>query len=221
MSTPFNTIRQALEPAYLEIEQPKLSEEKARVPVRFNPPEFQIQRQNSFQDINIPGLETPPIQFVRGGGEKLTTELLVDTSDTLKDVRTEYVDRLRALMNIQPELHAPPIVSLVWDRDLFRGVLETLSVTYTLFRPDGVPLRAKLNVTLKQYRPVEEQANERPTNSPDVEKSYTVQRGDTLSRIAFQLYRDASLWRHIARANGLRDPRALAPGRVLTIPQLT
>jgi nucleoid-associated protein YgaU len=48
-----------------------------------------------------------------------------------------------------------------------------------------------------------------------------VRRGDTLDALAFQLYRDAGLWRPIARANGLRDVRTLAPGTVLLIPRLT
>ena len=109
---------------------------------------------------------------------------------------------------------------LVWDKDVFRGVLESLSVTYVMFRPDGVPLRARLAVSLKEYRTVEEQIKERPRRSRDVEKSYTVLPGDSLGGISFKLYRDASLWREIGRANEIRDPRRLRPGTVLTIPQL-
>jgi nucleoid-associated protein YgaU len=221
MTTPFETARPALAKAILRIEQPRLPDEEAIVPVRFNPTEYQVQKQNTFADINIPGLETPPIQFIRGSGEKLSTELLVDTSDTLEDVREKYVNRLRGLMNIQRELHAPPILSFFWDRTVFRGVLESLNIAYVMFRPDGVPIRARLSITLKEYKTVAEQLNEGPKNSPDVEKSYTVVRGDTLSRIAFQVFRDASRWRDIARANKIRDPRRLPPGLTLTIPKLT
>jgi nucleoid-associated protein YgaU len=221
MVTPFQTARPTLAKAFLRIEQPRLPESEAVVPIRFNPAEYQLQKQNSFTDINIPGLETPPIQFVRGAGEKLSMELLVDTSDTLDDVREKYVNRLRGLMNIQRELHAPPIVRLVWDREVFRGVLESLSVTYVMFRPDGVPLRAKLSVSLKEYKTVSEQIRERPRNSPDVDKSYTVVRGDTISSIAFRVFRDGTKWREIARANDIRDPRRLVPGTTLAIPTLT
>lgn len=220
MITPLDAMRSGLTKAYLQIEQPKMRGGNAMIPVHFNPTEYQLQKQNSFADVNIPGLETPPIQFVRGSGEKLTTELLVDTSDTLEDVREKYVNKIRGLMNIQSELHAPPVVKLIWDKDIFRGVLESLNTTYTLFRPDGVPLRAKLAISLKEYRTVEEQVKERPKNSPDVEKSYTVVRGDSLTGIAFKLYRDASLWREIAKANQIRDPRRLQPGTALSIPKL-
>ncbi|TWT91740.1 CIS tube protein [Stieleria varia] len=220
MVTPLDSMRQGLTKAYLQIEQPRLPDSQALIPVHFNPTEYQLQKQNSFADINIPGLETPPIQFVRGSGEKLTTELLVDTSDTLQDVREKYVYKLRGLMNIQGDLHAPPIVRLVWDKDVFRGVLESLNVTYLMFRPDGIPLRAKLAIALKEYRTVEEQIKERPRNSPDVQKIYTVVRGDTISSVAFKLFRDGSMWRAIASANQIRDPRRLSPGMVLTIPKI-
>ena len=222
MSTPLDAVSRGLVKAYLQIEQPSTGSDADRlVPVRFNPTEYQLQKQNSFAEIGIPGLESPPIQFIRGGSEKLTTELLVDTSDTLDDVRDRYVKKLRALMDLNAELHAPPIVRLVWDTQLFRGVLESLGVTYTLFRPDGVPLRAKLAVSLKEYRPADVQKRQNPTSSPDFEKSYVAQRGDTLSGIAYKAYRDPARWREIADANGIRDPRRLPAGRNLTLPRLS
>jgi hypothetical protein len=208
---------QGLLRAHLEILVPKVPD--PIIPLRFNPTEYQIQKGNSFAEIPIPGLESPPIQFIRGGCEKLTCELLVDTSDTLEDVRKKYVNKLRDLMRLNKELHAPPIVRLTWDTQIFKGVLESLNITYTLFTPEGVPLRAKLAVDLKEYRPVEVQVK-RPKLSPDFDKSYTVRRGDTLSSIAGAVYRDPTLWRKIADANSMKDVRRLAPGTVLTVPRL-
>lgn len=220
MVTPLDATRPKLSRACLRIEQPRLPRDQAMIPVHFNPTEYQQQKQNSFADINVPGLETPPIQFVRGSGEKLSTELLVDTSDTLEDVRKKYVDQLRGLMNIQSELHAPPIISFIWDQNVFTGVMESLNVTYVMFSPEGTPLRARLSLALKEYRTVAEQLKDRPRHSPDVDKSYTVVRGDTLAAIAFHLFRDASRWREIARHNDVRDPRRLTPGTILSIPVL-
>jgi LysM repeat protein len=207
--------------AQLVIEEPHEEDEKDRIiPVLFNPTEYQLQKGNTFAEIPIPGLETPPIQFIRGASEKLTMDLLVDTSGTNEDVRAKHVDKLRNLLNIAGKLHAPPIVSFIWDKNIFKGVVESLNITYVLFTPEGVPLRAKLALVLKEYRPVEIQVKERPKSSPNVEKSYTVRRGDTLSSIAAAVYRDPAAWREIARANRIRDPRRLAPGRALLLPRL-
>jgi len=150
----------------------------------------------------------------------MTAEVLVDTSDTVEDVRVRYVNKLRGLMRLNRELHAPPIVRFTWDTEIFRGVLESLNVTYVLFTPEGIPLRAKLSIALKEYRPVKVQVKDNPTHSSDFEKTYVVQRGDTLTGIAFAIYRDSSVWRDIARNNQIQDPRTLEPGRVLQLPSL-
>ncbi|RSM64730.1 LysM domain-containing protein [Actinoplanes sp. ATCC 53533] len=207
--------------AHLEIVRPRAADGVTNeIPLRFNPTDFKISKANTFAEIGIPGLETPPIQYVRGGSETLTLEALVDTSDSLDDVRVRFVDRLRALMTPDSREHAPPIVRFVWGPTVFRGVLEKLDVTYQLFKPDGVPLRAKLDLGLKEYREVKRQVKDPPLSSPTVEKSYLVRRNDTLSGIAAAVYRDPGAWRVLARANGIEDPRDLRPGRLLTVPRL-
>jgi hypothetical protein len=211
-------MRQGLVQAYLEILTPSVDEPV--IPLRFNPAEYHLQKANNFAEIAIPGLESPPIQFVRGAAEKLSVEVLADTSDTLEDVRTRYVDKLRNLMRLNAELHAPPIVAFSWDRQVFKGVVESLNVAYVMFTSEGVPLRAKLSLTLKEYRPAAVQYRESPTFSPDFEKAFVVRRGDTLASIAAQIYRDPAAWRDIARANRIADPRSIEPGRVLTLPRL-
>jgi hypothetical protein len=207
--------------AHLRIVRPIEPQEDPVVPLRFNPTEYQLTKANTFADIPIPGLESPLLQYVRGGSEMLSVEALVDTSDTLEDVRTRYVDRLRRLMSPNAKEHAPPIVSFVWDRSVFTGVLENLGVTYVLFTPEGLPVRARLSLSLKEYRPAAQQVQDPPRQSPTVDKSYEVRRGDTLSSIANAVYRDSGAWRELARANGIVDPRRLEPGRVLTVPRLS
>jgi hypothetical protein len=218
MTTPASSAGQSLQRARLVIESPVTGDNV--IPFRFNPTEYQLQKANSFAEIAIPGLESPPIQFVRGNCEKLSVELLADTSDTLEDVREVYVNKLRGLLKIKSESHAPPIVNFVWSTNEFRGVVESLNVTYVLFSPEGVPWRAKLSLTLKEYRPVHIQLKDTPKTSPDLEKTWVVRRGDKLSSIAAAVYRDASAWRAIAKANEIQDPRTLAPGKVLTLPRI-
>ncbi len=216
--TPLDAVRESTVPARLQILTPQVTPNE--IPLRFNPTEYQLQKANNFAEIAIPGLETPPIQYVRGSSEKLSLELLVDTSDTLEDVREKYVNALRGLLDINTELHAPPIVAFVWDKAVFKGVLESMNITYMLFTPLGVPLRAKLSTVLREYRPVTVQYKDRPRNSPDVEKSFVVRRGDSLWSIAGQVYRDPARWREIALRNDIKDPRSLEPGAELLVPRL-
>lgn len=207
--------------ARLEIIRPVIADERARrIPLRFNPTDYKLSKSNTFAEITIPGLEAPPLQYVRGGSETLTVQALVDTSDTLANVRSTYVDAVRRLMRPDSREHAPPIVRFVWDETVFTGVLEKLDVNYVLFAKDGVPLRAQLDITLKEFRTAAQQVADTPRSSPTVEKSYVVRRGDTWPAIAFAVYRRADVWRQLALANGISDPRDLRPGLVLAVPRL-
>jgi len=205
--------------ARIEVVRPT-SFKPSPIPLCFNPTEFQLNKQNTFHEVPVPGLNASPIQFVRGTSEKLTFEAMVDTSDDMSNVRTKYVDPIRKLVAIHGEVHAPPVVAFVWEHFRFEGVIESLNVTFTLFAEAGYPVRAKLGFVIKEYTTVAKQKELAKNTSPDLEKTYVVRRGDTLSGIAAGAYGDPSQWREIAIANAISDPRTLEPGLVLTIPRL-
>jgi Contractile injection system tube protein/LysM domain len=217
-NTPASAADADLIRAYLEIVRPPT--DSGRIPLRYNPSALSLKKPQTFAEIAIPGLSSPPIQWVRGGLQTLSFEALVDSSDTLENVDTAYVDRLRSLLDPAPKLHAPPVVAFVWGPRRFTGVLDGLDITYQLFARSGVPLRAKLNVNLKEYRPAAVQIWQEQRSSANVEKSYLVRLGDTLPGIAAQVYKDPARWRELAVANGIRDPRDLRPGRRLVLPRL-
>ena len=103
-------------------------------------------------------------------------------------------------------------------RNGFKCIVESVKQKFTLFSPDGIPLRATLTVVLREYKTLDEQLKHLNLTSPDRTHSYVTQNGDTLARIAAQYYRGPGEWRSIADANGIEDPRRLAPGATLTIP---
>jgi nucleoid-associated protein YgaU len=59
-----------------------------------------------------------------------------------------------------------------------------------------------------------------PAAKPAAPRTYTVAKGDTLSRIAKQCYGDANKWRKIFEANRdvIKNPDLIHPGEVLKIP---
>jgi nucleoid-associated protein YgaU len=220
MSLPINFMGREFAEARLQIVEPKGATKKIKI--HFNPADYKLTKENTFAEIGIPGLESPPLQYVRGGSRVLAMDLLVDTSDDpKKSVYTEYVATVEHAMVKDPQLHAPPILEFSWGpQPTFTGVLTSLEVGYLLFSTDGTPLRAKLGVKLKEYRPVSVQLKDVEQNSPDVEKRYVVRTGETLSSISSAVYRDPSHWREIARANRISDPTSLVPGTVIIVPAL-
>lgn len=106
-------------------------------------------------------------------------------------------------------------------RNGFRCIVESVKQRFTLFSPEGIPLRATLNVALREYKTLDEQLAQLNLTSPDRTHSHVTQSGETLSSIAAQYYRSAGDWRAIADANGIEDPRRLAVGAFLTVPPTT
>lgn len=103
-------------------------------------------------------------------------------------------------------------------RNGFRCIVESVKQKFTLFSPEGVPLRATLNVTLREYKTLADQLDQLNKTSPDRTHSHVLQSRETLSGVAAQFYQHPGDWRFIADANAIEDPRRLQPGSFLTIP---
>ena len=58
------------------------------------------------------------------------------------------------------------------------------------------------------------------STAPEAETTYTVVRGDTLSKIAEREYGDAKLWRKIFQHNKdvIENPDKIFPGQILKLP---
>ena len=206
------------EKAYILVLDPQ-GREKNRITVHFNPSEYSLDTSNQFQYTTIPGLSSPITQFISGSARTLTMDLFFDTYEEGEDVRN-YTKKIDTLLKIDPELHAPPICKFVWGGIEFKAVVEKASKKFTMFLSNGVPVRATVNVTFKEYKTLEEELMKSRRASADKTKRKIVKEGDTLWLISAREYGDPGEWRHIAKANGIVNPRILYPGMELTIPRL-
>ncbi|MCW3066977.1 MAG: putative rane protein [Solirubrobacterales bacterium] len=196
-----------------------------RVGVLFNPEEYTVNREVTWAQAAIPGLSAPLLQFAHGGMQTLEMELLVDSREQHvgvgadSDVRVQTT-KVVGLMDIDRTTHAPPIVLFTWGSLTFTCVLARATQRFIMFRPDGVPVRARLQVTFNEFRNVELEAKEIKRETADYSKRHTVGQGETISGIAAAAYGDPAMWRPIAIRNGIDDPRELALGTRLAIPPL-
>ena len=190
------------------------------IPVMFNPPEYQLQVTNQFAEVGIPGLGSSLLQFVRGSARTLTMELFFDTTDLGIDVRA-HTGLVLGLTSLNSETHAPPPLLFVWGSLIFPCVLESVTQTFDFFNTLGMPLRARLNVTLKEHDTLEDILGSNQLLSADRTKQWIFKKGDTLQRIAAQEYGDPNKWRPIAEANNIDNPLTIAVGRALKVPALT
>lgn len=201
-----------------------------RIPVQFNPEEYTLQRDIHYAQAAIPGLSAPILQFVSGNLQTLDMELFLDSYEQHKVGSTEVnaaqsdvrvlVAQVTDLMSIEPTTHAPPVLLFTWGSLAFTCVLSRATQKYTMFLPDGTPVRARLNVSFSEYRNIDLEAKEVKRETSDYSKRHVVTQGETLSAIAGVEYGDPRLWRVIAIANQLQRARDLAPGLALLLPNL-
>ena len=198
----------------------------ASLPVQFNPTEYTLTKGATFAEIAIPGLDSPVLQFVAGQNEKLALDLYFDTTleggpGGPKPV-TDLTAKVYQLVKTQPKTHAPPRVRFRWGQGLaFVAVVESVTQKFTLFGPDGVPLRATLSVGFREYKSLRDQLREFKWESADHSKRHRTEQGETLAGIAAREYGDPALWRVIADANPhLPGLRRLPPGTPLKLPPL-
>src|SRR5262249_3850659 len=101
----------------------------------------------------------------------------------------------------------------------FKGVVESVRQRYTLFDPTGVPLRATLSLTLREYKPLAQQIAQLKLKSADHTKAHVPAAGETLAQVAYRSYADPGQWRVVAEANGVDDPLGVPAGTMLSLPR--
>lgn len=199
--------------------------------VQYNPQEMTLSKGAQVAEIPVPGLDSPLLQFVRGQAETMTVELFFDSTEDGTGIGatpvTTKTDDFYDFVKADRDTHAPPVLLFTWggtafpgrQRSGFRCVVTNIRQQFTMFAPDGTPLRARLSVELKEYRPLIEQLRELGLLSADHTKATTVRDGDTITAIAYAQYGDDRAWRPIADANGIDDPLGIAAGTILRIPK--
>jgi nucleoid-associated protein YgaU len=187
--------------------------------VMFNPEEYTINKDNNFASQNVPGLSGPILQFVHGNMRTLEMELFFDTYEQQTDVRDKMAN-ITGLLEINGDLHAPPVIQISWASLQFRCVLARASQKFILFLPDGRPARARVTCAFNEFIDPAREALEVSRQTSTYTKIHVVTDGETLSGIASNYYGDSAMWRPIAIANEVANPRSLATGQSLAIPPL-
>jgi hypothetical protein len=153
-----------------------------KIIVLFNPEEYTLNKDNNFASQTIPGLSSPLLQFVNGNLRTLEMELFFDTYLPLtveqsppRDVREE-TQKIVRLLDIDSELHAPPVLEVSWASLFLRCVLARVSQKFLFFLDDGRPVRARLTVTFNELIDEEQEANRVNRQTADFTKTHAVLR---------------------------------------------
>lgn len=133
------------------------------------------------------------------------------------------ITRLERLATPKKAGEEPPIVTVTGPvpHTQDRWVIQDIQWGDHMINKQGRRSRQAVTVVLLRYvRP--DQIKGRILKPKAAARTYRVRKGDTLTKIAVAVYKNATLWRQIANANKIKNRNAaLAVGRVLKIPAVS
>ncbi len=194
-------------------------ESGVKVKAWFNPKEYTVSKSVSWNQHKGSATDFPNLQFTTGQPKKLKVDLFFDGYEDKKSVRGDC-EKLIKLAEMDSGLHRPPKCKFTWENEKFEGVVDNVSVKYTMFLSGGTPVRATASVSMSAGNPTRKEKSGSPNESPDYAKLHTLRRGETLHALAEAEYDDPAEWRRIADANGIDNPMELQPGMRLLIPPI-
>jgi hypothetical protein len=154
-------------------------------------------------------------------GDDLVLELILDGTGAVpslprKTVAAQVLDLRRLGLTLtKGNLN---YLLLTWGTLRFKCRMRALKITYTLFNPDGSPLRAKVSASFKG---VAEPDKPKTTDTIDDGGRYiTLKKKGDLERICKTYYGDSSYVLDVASRNQLDSFRNLPPGTVVYFPPI-
>lgn len=200
------------------------------LPCQFNPTTVRLSKTSSWSHQPTRGAaRAPRPQFVGTGPEVLSVKLLFDSFDTLGGQGGPVQLAIAQLLDwtcVPAETYLsatpqPPTVTFLWGTGIgFTGFLQHVNAEYTMFAPDGSPLRATADIALQQI-PQDAQPTNPSSGGIAGRRSALLGDCDCLATVAHAEYGDPGLWRAIASANGIEDPARVPAGTRLFVPPRT
>ncbi|MBC7947042.1 MAG: hypothetical protein H7Y42_04120 [Chitinophagaceae bacterium] len=162
--------------------------------------------------------------------EELKIEFVLDGTNSLEGYVKKYKEmevseQIKAFTDCvyqyKSDQHRPRFLIVRWGSDLnFPCVLSHLDVSYSLFKSNGNPLRAKVSATFVKYETPEAIAAAKRPASPDLTHVRTSKQGDRLDLMTHKIYKDPAFFLQVARANNLSSVRNLPLGRDVYFPPI-
>ena len=163
--------------------------------------------------------------------EQLRLEFILDGTRTMegyggdnseykkKKVHDQVEDLKNCVYNFDGKIHRPRFLIVMWGTDMnFKCVLSNLDLNYTLFEPDGSPLRVKVTASFIAHKSREQLLAESRASSPDLTHTRMVVQGDRLDWLTYTIYNDSKYLMQAGKANHLITIRQIRPGSILNFP---
>ncbi len=194
--------------------------------VQINPADFQHSTGVRYDKTQAQGEGANAPRFSSVDEETVNFSLVLDGTGVVpppaggqrEDVKTQ----LKKLQHITYEYvrltKEPPLVRLLWGTLIFFGRMESMKTQYTLFKPSGEPLRAKVDLSFLGAMSKKESELVSARQSDEAPAMVFVREGQTLPELCQEHYGEPFHLLEVARYNGLPSIMAIKPGMRLMMP---
>lgn len=125
-------------------------------------------------------------------------------------------------LDVNGNIHRANYLKIRWGADfLFPCVMKDLKVDFMLFKPDGTPVRAKLEALFEEFIDPATKAKMDNKSSPDMTHVKTVIDGDNLPMLCYKVYGDPKYYIQVAEYNKLTEINPLTPNQKIVFPRLS
>lgn len=132
------------------------------------------------------------------------------------------IDKFKKIcVEVNGSIHTTNYLKVFWAKGLaYPCKLASVNIEYQMFNPNGIPLRAKLKAVFKEFIDPETDAAKTNSSSPDMSHIRTVEAGDSLPAMCYDIYGDPGYYLQVAEINDILDFRNLEPGSKILFPRM-
>ncbi|MGG8496989.1 hypothetical protein ACQY1Q_11260 [Tenacibaculum sp. TC6] len=193
--------------------------------VMINPNSIKWNRKIQYNEQQPIDSSKPSQKYKNTPSDELSFEIVIDCTGVVFSKRIDMAKEIKAIEDIvytyNGKIHRPNYVKIQWGANLsFSSVLKTFNTTYTLFRPDGSPLRAKVALSFGEYVSPKKKSKEEKKESPDVTHLVEVVEGENLPQLCTKVWNSPYYYIQVAKYNNLNKFRNLKGGQELLFPPL-
>lgn len=192
--------------------------------VQINPATLSCTKKIGYERNSNLGSGSEEMRYIGHKEYDFSFKIVLDATGILPDSKKSIgnmVNQLEeVLYTINSESHEPRYVVIIWGTLLFEGRVTSLNYDYSLFSPDGIPLRVTISLSFSSHTNKDISNKKEGKRSPDLTRIVTLKDGETIAGWCDKIYNDPSFCFDIAKCNGLSSFRNVKPGTALLFPPL-
>ncbi len=191
--------------------------------VMFNPNAYSLKYSVEYDKEQAKGASAHDKRYASSKAQDFSLQFTLDGTGA-SGPKVEVADKVKAFLDTcytyDGKIHRTRYLRIIWGTLLFDCVFKSADVNYTLFKPNGHPLRAKISATFNGYVHAEKMVAEQRKASPDVTHVHRVVGRESLPLLCHRYYGDQRHYLRVAAFNGLKNFRWLEPGQRISFPPL-